>query len=968
MNSLKIPRSNNDARYDRVVNNIIYESFPQDNCILCNSPICICNNRKVYKNHKSKIIYHSFNTDVERRYQSLKSNRNTINLNKIKIKPIQIPLLHDKNKQTLFIPSPTTRDLQKKNLKNNYIFYNDNDTETIYNNPVEKFRINNYSNKHQNDAYNNDISLINCKKLNNSVSGNLVIPYFNNNKNMNSIYDSNNILNSYYFNGNMLTINKNNYIINHNNISLEKEKRNKYRKIFNIKEEKDMNKTLEKDNYGSYSNIHKKSLNYINTINYDLNSISQIYKNKSSNKRYKYIKKANNSQINHHPEYFNHINSNLNNNYYNYHITDNNNNKINIPQYSIEKIKKYKSSNINENKEKKELKPVIISRRKNIALNKNKREDIYEKYKKEKRKSNYEIKESTSQIYQNNIKNSKNCFNIYKNNIKIELNDENKENKSYNIIIENSLIKDKNSNGEINIKLLEGVKNDYIKNKKNSFSPKTPNNKMIYDNKKNYFVNVCRDRQNNIIEDIDQNKNNEINDDYKLKSIELMSLLKAANDEIIQLKSKLKDFKNLNARKNVIKNYKKLNGVQMIGNNSKRCIKTKYLKKNFLKIKIGQNNINKKINNSFSSKPLIKKGNPANSQNLEIRPNFANLDASNDAIFINNNYNKNSGENSKSQPKYIFKIYNNKNKNCKNSILCFNAENKSFEIKTINYSNDFHKNYFDSINKSNKINKSLYLINDNNYYIVTGLNCNKFYKYSYKGNKISQLNDLNYNHINGALTSYSDKIICLGGELSKKVEIFSKNENIWSELPEMQIERSYFATCIIKNRYLFTFFGYNFPNKKYLNSIEYLDLSNYRNIQNHNFYWRYLDYNYFCKNLSLQKINLIGSVAINYKDEKIIFLGGKNCTINDNNEGYYQLILDDSYINSDEIIGYIEKITTKSTINFYNNYFFNNYKYFDEIIHNNILKEPSFVSFDNNYNVHMLKLSTMNHETYSINQ
>ena len=406
----------------------------------------------------------------------------------------------------------------------------------------------------------------------------------------------------------------------------------------------------------------------------------------------------------------------------------------------------------------------------------------------------------------------------------------------------------------------------------------------------------------------------------------------------------------------------------MFGKYSNRYIKAKYLKKNPLKIKIGEDNINKNINNNFNSKPLIKKGNPAKSQILAFKSNFANLDISNNAIFINNNYNKNSDINSKSQPKYIFKIYNYKNKNCKNSILCFNVENKSFEIKTINNSNDFHKNYFDSINKSNKINKSLYLINDNNYYIVTGLNCNKFYKYSYKGNKIIQLNDLSYSHNNGALISYNNKIICLGGELSKKVEIFSKNENIWSELPEMQIERSYFATCIIKNRYLFTFFGCNFHNKKYLNSIEYLDLANYSNNERDNFYWRYLDYNYFSKKLSVQKIYLIGSVAINYKDEKIIFLGGKNCTINDNNEGYYQLILDDTYINSDEIIGYIEKITTKSTINFYNIYFFNNYKYFDELIHNNILKEPSFVAFDNNYNVHMIKLSTMNHETYKINQ
>ena len=190
----------------------------------------------------------------------------------------------------------------------------------------------------------------------------------------------------------------------------------------------------------------------------------------------------------------------------------------------------------------------------------------------------------------------------------------------------------------------------------------------------------------------------------------------------------------------------------------------------------------------------------------------------------------------------------------------------------------------------------------------------------------------------------------------------------------MQIERSYFSSCIIKDRYLFTFFGYNCPNKTILNSIEYLDIINYAGVNyqkiNNNNYWTYLDYNYYSNSESFQRINLIGSIAVNCCDEKIIFLGGKNYLINEDDGGYYQFIFDENDINSNEVFSYIEKIKTKGLINFNlkKKHFFNNsYKYFEDINQDNILKEPIFVAFDNNNFVHLIKLGSMNHELYNIN-
>ena len=84
MNTINIPNLNFDDRYDRMVNNIICDSFPQNNCILCHSHICSCKNKNAYHNTNTKIIYNSFNTEIEKRNQSYKHNKNLVNLNKMK--------------------------------------------------------------------------------------------------------------------------------------------------------------------------------------------------------------------------------------------------------------------------------------------------------------------------------------------------------------------------------------------------------------------------------------------------------------------------------------------------------------------------------------------------------------------------------------------------------------------------------------------------------------------------------------------------------------------------------------------------------------------------------------------------------------------------------------------------------------------------------------------------------------------
>ena len=68
------------------------------------------------------------------------------------------------------------------------------------------------------------------------------------------------------------------------------------------------------------------------------------------------------------------------------------------------------------------------------------------------------------------------------------------------------------------------------------------------------------------------------------------------------------------------------------------------------------------------------------------------------------------------------------------------------------------------------------------------------------------------------MLKYNENIICIGGSYNKKVELYNELKNEWTDLPELQIERSNFASVLFKNKYIFCLFGFNLPTKQYLNS------------------------------------------------------------------------------------------------------------------------------------------------------
>jgi hypothetical protein len=285
------------------------------------------------------------------------------------------------------------------------------------------------------------------------------------------------------------------------------------------------------------------------------------------------------------------------------------------------------------------------------------------------------------------------------------------------------------------------------------------------------------------------------------------------------------------------------------------------------------------------------------------------------------------------------------------SILCFDYTNKSFSFKDYADFGDFQENYSKSFEnlKETQNNPSIFLTIKSNFYIITGENCDMFYVFNAQKRTINKLCSLKNNHANGSLINYKGDILCIGGNYNKKVELYNEAKNAWIDLPELQVERSGFASVTFKNKYVFCLFGYNLPTKQYLNSIEYLDIEKYKESS-----WKYLKY----KNENLLSLHLNFSFCINYKDEKIIIVGGNNGHEKKPNEYFYQLIISKNFEKNKN--SYIEKTNRKlKDINKNKCYLFN--KGHSIISHKN---NSFYMAFDDNLRLHLFNDNTMGHDVF----
>ena len=166
-------------------------------------------------------------------------------------------------------------------------------------------------------------------------------------------------------------------------------------------------------------------------------------------------------------------------------------------------------------------------------------------------------------------------------------------------------------------------------------------------------------------------------------------------------------------------------------------------------------------------------------------------------------------------------------------------------------------------------------------------------------------------------------------------------------MPELNIERSDFATCIMKDRYLFALFGYNEPKKEMLNTIEYLDLNE------ENGEWKYLKYN----NLDLIGCYIKGSISVNHQDKKIILVGGIN-EANEPLKTFIQIIFPDSENITD---AYVENVD-RNFKDIAKNDVYTFSTGFTKFIDNE--NREFNVAFDNTNNIHVFEVKNMAHDVF----
>ena len=307
----------------------------------------------------------------------------------------------------------------------------------------------------------------------------------------------------------------------------------------------------------------------------------------------------------------------------------------------------------------------------------------------------------------------------------------------------------------------------------------------------------------------------------------------------------------------------------------------------------------------------------------------------------------------------------------KQKLLSFDLTSKNFSFKNINstMSDNFTLNYIESFREEDLQYNSICLFNKNIIYIITGKNSDIFYRYDTINNIFNKICSLKNNHANGVLTLYKDIFFCLSGKFNKKVELFKEEKKEWEEIGEMNIERSCFSTCVIKDKYLFCLFGYSNPTNKYLDTIEFCDISNLNLNSNNNILnWKYLKY----MNNNMLNMNICGFVCMNYKNEKIIIFGGINGVEKSPVDKFYQIILDKNFGNNNyrENI-YIEE-TNKEANNIYKNkcYYFPNGlgKFYDNEVNDKNDNIYYYAGFDNNYNVHVIQMKDkLIHDVYFFN-
>ena len=301
------------------------------------------------------------------------------------------------------------------------------------------------------------------------------------------------------------------------------------------------------------------------------------------------------------------------------------------------------------------------------------------------------------------------------------------------------------------------------------------------------------------------------------------------------------------------------------------------------------------------------------------------------------------------------------------SLYNFKIDEMKFSI--INYSlneKSKFKLYYDStINHSYDILLSI----SNGFLIITGPDTNYLYFYSKENNKIYDLNKLNKFHNKGSLIKINnDQIICISGINTTEVEKYSIKDNKWINLPKMNCPHSESSYMIYNSDIIFSFFGYDYENNKYINDVEYLFIINNYNKKSEK-KWNLININNKNFEYNLRSHSIFYRINKENNEQKEIFIVGGYNNFGRNN-GLIQIFLENKdmkfNINFKKYEENMIKVKgTEQNLERYNNneniFLFQNefYQYLDE--EDNLFYN---YNYDSNFNIHIIDNFTLKHTIY----
>ena len=430
--------------------------------------------------------------------------------------------------------------------------------------------------------------------------------------------------------------------------------------------------------------------------------------------------------------------------------------------------------------------------------------------------------------------------------------------------------------------------------------------KEEYENKISNLINQFKGKKDNEI--LVNNEDDDTISNENIFLIEENERIKKENESLI---NKLKNFDNLEKQYNdllmTFSEIKEQNEIlKQESKNKENEMTQKMSKKSIDEIEIPHLNINTGLNQNHSNKDF------SNLIYNKKKPKKIRLSSSKNKLILN--------ETKKERDNMIdesFNLY----KPIKEGLLSFNLARKDYNLVIPENYQLFWNNYEQENSIQYNTLEGLFIMNSKD---------NQLYYYSSKKNTFCELFYFNYDHKEGCLflDNLSKNIIAIGGINTTKVEIFSFEQGIMDELPELRTHRYKMSCCQVDNK-IYCFFGLSLERENE-SLIEYLDIDNINNG------WIEL---VFQNKTSFNLLTYMSCVNLN--DSELLIIGG---LIEDNVPNQKLLYYN---IQKNEFIE-LNKDLPESDVK---KYLFSQNIMFNLFIKENII---SFINIDDNNQVHIL--------------